>query len=198
VRLNPVCKAAMLLWSVFGIGLGASAQAPFKPFSADQVMKTGGRTMMGKVYAMSTAMRTESEANGTRLANIVRVDRKVVWTLLPDKKIYFEMALPSVPDTTALARTGAEVPSAQRENLGTERVGDYLCDKSTVVTTSGGKSYAFTEWAAKDLGGFVVKREAQSGSWSMEYRNVQLAPQDPSLFEIPEGYQKMDLGGMHH
>jgi hypothetical protein len=32
----------------------------------------------------------------------------------------------------------------------------------------------------------------------MEYRNVHLAPQDSSLFEIPEGYHKVDLSGMQH
>jgi hypothetical protein len=188
----------VLLWSVCVTGLGVRAQAPFKPFSADQVFKVGARTMMGKVHATNTAMRTESDADGKHFINIVRGDRKVVWTLLPDKKTYFEMALPSLPDASALARNGAEVPSAQRQNAGTERVGDYVCDKTLVVANSGGKSHAFTEWAAKELGGFVVKREAQDGSWSLEYRNVQLTSQDASLFEIPEGYQKMDLGGMQH
>lgn len=198
MRLNPICKAAVLFWCVFGIGFGVHARAPLKPFSADQVLQVGGRTIVGKVYTNNIAMRTESEADGHHFINIAPADRKVVWTLFPDKKIYFELSLPSVNDVTTLARDGAGVPNAQHKNLGTERVGDYLCDKSMVVTTSGGKSYVFTEWAAKQLGGFVVKREEQNGSWSMEYRNVHLAPQDSSLFEIPEGYHKVDLSGMQH
>jgi hypothetical protein len=197
MRLKPIAKAALLLWCVLGIAFGAHAQAPLKPFSADQVFKVGARTMMGTVHATSTAMRMESDANGKHYINIVRGDRKVVWTLIPDKKVYYEMAMPSLPDSAMLARNGTEAPNAQRQNAGTERVGDYVCDKTLVVANSGGRADAFTEWAAKELGGFVVKRQAQDGSWSVEYRNVQLASQDASLFEIPAGYQKMDLGMAH-
>lgn len=50
--------------------------------------------------------------------------------------------------------------------------------------------------AAKELDGFVVKRADEKGQWSTEYHNVRLSPQDPSLFEIPSGYQKMSMGGM--
>src|SRR5260370_17193476 len=88
---------------------------------------------------------------------------------------------------------GAKV---DRTALGSEQVGAYLCDKSRVQVIYEGKQYTTIEWAAKELNGFVVKRQSEKGDWSTEYQNVQLGPQDPSLFEIPAGYQKLNLGGI--
>ena len=97
------------------------------------------------------------------------------------------------------AATLQQQPSAQNlqhANLGSEQVGTHLCDKSRVQSTSKGKTSVFDEWAARDLGGFVVKREDEGGKWSIEYQNVQFAAQDQSLFEIPAGYQKLDITAM--
>ncbi len=63
-------------------------------------------------------------------------------------------------------------------------------------TTYEGKTYTTIEWAARELNGFVVKRADEKGQWLTEYQNVRLGPQDPALFEIPSGYQKMTMGGM--
>lgn len=49
------------------------------------------------------------------------------------------------------------------------------------------------EWDAKELGGFAIKMSDEKGTWTKEYRNVKLGPQDASLFEIPPGYKKIDL-----
>jgi len=59
-----------------------------------------------------------------------------------------------------------------------------------------GKTYNSLEWAAKELNGFVVKTADEKGSWSNEYQNIKLGPQDPSLFELPPDYKKLSLGGM--
>jgi Domain of unknown function (DUF4412) len=195
MRINPVCKAAMLLWCVFGIGFGVRAQTTLKPFSADQVLKVAGRTTTGKVYATQNAMRMENLVDGRQTISIVRSDRKVVWSLLPDRKAYIELSLQSLSDAATLQ----QLPGAQKlehANLGSEQVGTHLCDKSRVQSTSNGKTSVFDEWAARDLGGFVVKRADENGKWSIEYQNVQFRDQDQSLFEIPAGYQKLDITGM--
>lgn len=195
MRLNPIGKAALLLSCVCVTGSGVRAQAPFKPFSADQVFKVGARTMTGTVYATSTAMRIESQMDGRQTISIVRTDQKVVWSLLPDRKAYIELSLDSLNQAAALAQP----PSAQNlphTNIGSEQVGTHLCDKSKVQSTSNGRTSVFVEWAARDLGGFVVKRADENGKWSIEYQNVQFKDQDQSLFEIPVGYQKLDITGM--
>jgi hypothetical protein len=93
----------------------------------------------------------------------------------------------------ASSMEGAKV---QRDPLGSEQVGAYHCDKYHVETTFDGHVYKSLEWDAKELGGFPVKQADEKGSWSKEYQNVKLGPQDPSLFEVPAGYKKLDLGGL--
>jgi hypothetical protein len=93
----------------------------------------------------------------------------------------------------AASMEGAKV---EREALGSEDVGAYHCDKYRVKATYEGKIYTSIEWDAKELGGFPVKQADEKGKWSKEYQNVKLGEQDPALFQVPPGYQKIDLGGM--
>jgi len=169
----------------------ARAQAIFRPFSADQVHTTRNKTTAGKVYAIENAMRSEAEDKGKKSISIIRFDRKVMWVLMPDQKMYLEMPWGN-PAEWAAAVKGAQV---QRESLGPEQVGSFHCEKSRVTATYQGVTGTYLEWAAKELDGFVVRRQDEKGSWSTEYKNVQLGAQDPSLFELPAGYQKMSMGG---
>ena len=194
---NPLIYKAICCFCTLLASLSINAQTPMRPFSADQVLKVGAKTMMGKVYATENAMRMEVQDNGKQIISIVRADRKVVWSLLPDRKMYMELPLPSLSDVATLPQVpGAE--NIQHTSLGAEQVATHLCDKSRVQATSKGRTSTFIEWAAGDLNGFVVKREDDKGKWSIEYRNVQFKPQDQSLFEIPAGYQKLSMTGMSH
>lgn len=51
--------------------------------------------------------------------------------------------------------------------------------------------YTSIQWAAKELDGFAVKTQGEKGEYTTEYQNARLGPQDPLLFEIPPGYQKV-------
>ena len=167
-------------------------QLPIKPFSADEVHTMRGKTTTGKVYMTENAMRFEGEERGKKSIVITRIDRKVIWTLVPDEKKYVEMPFMSTADITASAQ-GAQV---EREPLGSEQVGSYHCNKSRVHVTYQGRTLpTYLEWGAKELDGFVVKKQDEKGSWMTEYQNIKLAPQDPSLFEVPAGYEKMSVFG---
>ncbi|HYL84027.1 MAG TPA: DUF4412 domain-containing protein [Candidatus Angelobacter sp.] len=165
------------LGAVFISGREANAQAMFKPFSADQVHTTSKKTTTGKVYAIENAMRSEAEDKGKKSISIIRFDRKVMWVLMTDQKMYLEMPWGNSAEWTAAIK-GAQV---QRESLGSEQVGAYHCDKSRVTATYQGITGTYIEWAAKELDGFVVKRQDDKGAWSTEYQNVRLGAQDPSL-----------------
>jgi len=172
----------------------AGANAQLRPFSADQIHISGKRTTTGKIYASETAVRVESEQNGKPSITIMRLDRKVVWVVMPAQKMYMEMGnfgTAAMDMTSSMA--GAKV---ERTPLGSETIGAYHCDKYHVQTTYEGKVYTSIEWDAKELDGFPVKKQGEKGDWSVEYQNVRLGAQDPSLFEVPADYQKMSLGGM--
>jgi hypothetical protein len=83
----------------------------------------------------------------------------------------------------------------KHEPLGSEQVSEYHCDKSRTTVTWQGITSSTVEWAAKELGGFVVKKLDEKTGETTEYQNIKIGPQDPSLFELPAGYQKLSMGG---
>lgn len=173
---------------------GATAQAPPRDFSADVIHTTGKRVVNEKVYSSDKAVRIEKEEKGKKSISIMRLDRKQLLVLMPDQKSYMDMG--SFGQGTADLVSSMEGAKIDRQAQGSENVGDYHCDKYRVQTTYEGHVYTGLEWDAKELNGFPVKQADEKGAWSKEYQNVKLGPQDPSLFEVPPDYKKIDLGGL--
>lgn len=173
---------------------GANAQSPPRDFSADVIHTTGKKVVNEKVYSSQQAVRIEKEEKGKKSISIMRLDRKQLLVLMPDQKSYMDMG--SFGQGTADLVNSMEGAKVDRQAQGSESVGPYHCDKYRVQTTYEGHVYTGLEWDAKELNGFPVKQADEKGSWSKEYQNVKLGPQDPSLFEVPPDYKKIDLGGL--
>lgn len=190
MRIAGIATAAIAL-------LGASnllAQAAPRDFAADVVHTMGKRVTNEKVYSSASAIRVEKEEKGKRSISIMRLDRKALYVLMPEQKTYMDMGgFGQGVTEMASSMEGAKV---ERQSQGSEQVGSYHCDKYRVQTTYEGRVYTALEWDAKELNGFPVKQADEKGSWSKEYQNVKLGSQDPSLFEIPADYKKIDLGGL--
>jgi hypothetical protein len=192
-QLGPAGHLAVLAALLFSSAV-AYAQVHNPSFSADQVQVMRGKTTTAKVYSNGKAVRLEKDEKGKQSVTIMHLDQKSVWVLNPAQKTYMDMGgIGAAGMDMANSMEGAKV---QRDPLGSEQVGAYHCDKYHVQTTYEGHVYSSLEWDAKELDGFPVKQADDKGSWSKEYQNVKLGPQDPSLFEIPSGYQKIDLGGL--
>jgi hypothetical protein len=172
----------------------AGAQTPRRSFSADVVETMGKKVTNEKIYSSEQAVRVEKVERGKLGVNITRLDRKAVWTLFPEQKMYMDMG--SLGQGSVELAASVEGAKVEREPLGSEQVGAYQCDKYRVRTTYEGQVYTSLEWDAKELGGFPVKQADEKGGWSKEYKNIRLGPQDPSLFEIPADYKKVDFGSM--
>jgi hypothetical protein len=184
--------ALLLIPRMLGAQSKLADKVALPSFAADQIRTQRGRTTNGKIYAEGSAMRMDVNEGGKKSIVIMRFDRQILWTLMPEQQMYVEMPLSNTGEWAA-AIAGTQI---KRESLGTERVGAYTCEKSRVQASVGGQSSAYLEWAAKELNGFVVKRQDEKGSWSTEYQNVRLGHQDPSLFELPAGYKKFNMSGM--
>jgi hypothetical protein len=192
--LGLVWRVAFICTILFS-GHGASAQLTSKPFSADKVVTKGGKTTTTKVYATPTALRAEGEQNGRKYIAIDRFDRKVIWSIMPDQKMYVEMEMPAGADMAGVAKGMMKDAQMKHEALGSEQVSGLQCEKSRTTVTWQGITGTSVEWSARELGGFVVKKQDDTLKEITEYRNIQLGPQDPSLFELPAGYKKMRLTG---
>jgi hypothetical protein len=190
--LRLAWRVAILCAALF-TGRGVSAQLFSKPFSADQMVTKDRKTATSKVYATPTALRTEGVQDGKKYITILLYDRKVMWSLMPDEKMYFEMPIPAGAGVAAGMKEMMKGVQVKSEPLGSEQVGGYLCEKTRVTVTWQGVTDTTIEWAAKDLGGFIVKKQDETTGELTEYKNIRLGPQDPSLFELPAGYKKMSM-----
>ena len=170
----------------------AAQQTSIPALSADEIRTAHKQVTTGKIYASPEAVRTEGERKGKKTISIMRLDKKVVWNLMPDQKMYMELPFMGSADVASMAKDA----KIEKEPLGSEQVGAYHCDKYRVHATYEGKEYTSIEWDAKELNGFAVKKGDEKGAWTIEYQNVKLGPQDPSLFDLPAGYQKFSLSGM--
>jgi hypothetical protein len=192
-RLLLVCQLAFFCGVLFG-SRGARAQSSPRDFSADVIHAVLKKVTNEKVYSSEKAVRVEKEEKGKQSISIMRLDHKAAYVLMPAQKTYMDMG--SLGEGSMELATSVAGAKVQREPLGSEQVGAYHCDKYRVQTTYEGRVYTSLEWDAKELNGFPVKQGDEKGQWSKEYQNVRLGPQDPSLFEIPPDYKKLDLGSM--
>lgn len=172
-----------LLILIINVAIGLAQE-----FSADIVMKSEGKTMMGKMFSQSDKVRHEFSEEGRKAISIMRVDKKVIWMVMPEEKMYMEM--PFGPQEQVMAsKVEGEV---ERKLVGTDTIDGHPSEKYLITYKSQGQTHKVYQWIAKDLK-FPIKTEAVDGKWSMEFKNVRLGSQAANLFEIPQGYQKFDM-----
>jgi hypothetical protein len=170
----------LLIGVVFLLPLG-SAQAA--DFSAEVVNTNQGQTTRAKIFIQTDKIRMETP--GTEEYTILRSDRKVIWIVIPEEKTYIEIQSPHV--------RGAEVKmkgELKREYLSSEIVNGYATQKYEVHYLDKDTVHKAHQWVASDLN-YPIKISALDGSWNTEYRNIQVGPQANSLFEIPEGFDRV-------
>ncbi|GAO04419.1 DUF4412 domain-containing protein [Anaeromyxobacter sp. PSR-1] len=191
--------AALLALLLAGPALAQSLSLgppPTVEYRADAVMETEAGRMPSKIWSAKGKERRELDLGGHVSTTIVRTDRKVVWTLMPEQRMYMENAFGEAGPAGA-----GQPPSYDIEQTpaGEEVVNGVPCKKTKVVMTdraSGTKLGGFF-WTSKD--GIVVKVDAVARSegsktrFKLELTNLQVGPQPAHLFEIPAGWSKMEL-----
>jgi len=158
-------------------------------FSADMINKAGGQTMQSKIYMKDNKIRMETKEEKTY--SIVRMDKKIMWVIMPEEKSYMEMIsdqLQQVPGEKMKGEVG-------RKYLSSETVNGFPTKKYEVTIKNDEVSDKAYQWIATDLN-FPIKMTALDGSWSTEYKNIKVGGQPDSLFEIPANYEKKAMPAM--
>ena len=188
-------SAAMV---IAGAVQAASSSPPQVEYSADSVLETAEVSMKGHVNYTPTRERREMVmgSGGDKMIMITRHDKKVAWTLMPSEKMYMEASI-------AQAKSKEDLSSYKIEQtvIGPETVNGVSTTKSKIIMTGpkGEKMGGFM-WTTKD--NIVVKMDAiaidkkQKHRFKTELTNLKIGKQDPKLFEVPAGYQKMSIPGM--
>lgn len=170
----------LMVFSLIGFN-GLFAQE----FSADMTSTAMGQQLSGKIY--NAPGKTRMEASG--VITIARIDKNIAWVLMPNEKAYMEVPLTS----SNVVAGGDKMPGEiERKLIAREALDGKAVDKYYIVYTANGKTQAIYSWILPDSG-IPAKTAAEDGSWQVEYRNINLAAQADSLFEVPSGYNKFSM-----
>jgi Domain of unknown function (DUF4412) len=197
IMVRTWCFLALLLTASFAL-----AQAEF---SADVVETQKGEKGPTKVYFGKNKMRFDSGENGGRTGTVIMDFATQSFVIVMDQQhMYMEVPSQAMEKRGMFNffRTGdaedtcAEWLKLERNKGGTcHKVGsDTVNDRKTEKyegTNSDGE--ASTIWLDPKLR-FPVKWQSKTSGG--ELRNIQEGAQPASLFEVPSGYTKMDMGGM--
>lgn len=182
----------------------ALAQAEFSAEIVD-LQKPGAPTM-AKIYFAKDKMRIESQTASARgSAVIINYATQTGDVLMAQQHMYMEMPMQAQSQRMGYASAFFQAGDVENacgdwQKMGHEgstcrKVGsDTVNGRSTVkyeTTNASGDVSHF--WLDPKLR-FPVKWEGKSNSG--ELRNIQEGAQPATLFEIPAGFTKMDLGGM--
>lgn len=206
---SRIAKAFLLSTAIFLFLQLAAAQAPMgpSPFSADMQMTSTGnakvaRDMTGKIYLGHGHMRMEMQG-GPRGQSIIITDFKTQTTdiVMPEQQMYMEHHAGGMAgghhqawgDVKPLADPNnpcAGDPGTTCKSMGVEEVNGRTCDHWQITDKEGKVSNV---WVDQKLH-FPIKTVSANSTWQLT--NIKEGEPDASLFQIPAGYHKMDVGAM--
>jgi hypothetical protein len=202
IRFIPaIMFAALLLLQL------AAAQIPqLTPFSADMQFSStrahAPHDVDGKIYVSRDHMRMEMQSGPHGQAIIItNIASQTTDTLMPEQHMYMEFKasdmqarrpgmMPNVKPLRDPSNPCAYEEGTACKNLGVEPVNGRSCDHWQITDKNGKVSDI---WVDQKLH-FPIKTVTQDSTWQLT--NVKEGEPDASLFQIPPGYQKMDLGSM--
>ncbi|MEK7271407.1 MAG: hypothetical protein AAB015_00720 [Nitrospirota bacterium] len=162
-------------------------------FSADTVFTADGQKTYGKMYSNADNFRMEI-TKPEHMITITRMDKKVVWNIMPSEKIYLEM--PFNPKDAPKTEIRGEI---DRKLVGSETIDGHPTKKYLITYKEGIQTEKVYQWWATDIN-FPIKTSDINNKWIQEYKNVKIGSQPDNLFEVPAGYSKMQIpkmpGGM--
>jgi len=172
-----------------------AAQPSQAQYSADTHMETSDGVMDGKVYVAPGMERREFIQDGEKQILIMRHDKKVMWMLMPEDQAYLETAL----GQGSARKDDVSAYKFTHTKVGSETINGIKTTKSKIIMIGprGDKMGGFY-WTTKE--GIVVKIDAiavdkkSRERMKMELTNLKVGKQQASVFEIPAGYTKMDMG----
>lgn len=173
-------------------------EALSRGFTADVVNNSeiDGRPMVmkGKIYVSNDKMRMESNmeiaGKAMNATVITRVDKNVVWTLMPQQNMYTEFP---VKPADAARVTSMATGWAGKTPVGQQTIDGQPTDKYE-QTSDNCTVYNYVSKSTQ----LPVKAEVTCEKFRgvTDFKNVQVGEPAAGLFEVPAGYQKLDAGGL--
>jgi hypothetical protein len=204
-------RTTLRLLCVLAFGLAGLAMG--QEFSADVVNLKQSNDRMNKVYAGKDKLRIELRSGASdpqlgAMALIVDEAQNRAIAIMTDRHMYMEApqmmtkpvtlhlwrvadvndACPQWKKVVEQAQTNSKWGSCTK--VGSDTVNGRSAVKYQAISSDGKTGYA---WVDTQLHCVVKTEDSTSG---IELRNIQEGSQPSSLFEVPAGFTKFDMGSM--
>jgi hypothetical protein len=158
-------------------------------FSADQIMKSNGKTHVSNIFYRDDRWRLEHQDPGPVNVTIVRKDKQVMWMLVSRLKHFKEVPYDAAQDPKVQEALAGEV---SRDPIGAETLDGHPTTLYEVRVKEGDQADVYYyQWLATDIH-FPLKLMKKDGSWSVEYRRVRLGHLSDFLFQLPVNFQPLE------
>lgn len=182
-----------------GTTQAANPSQPQVEYSADTLLETAEISMTGHINYTPTRERREMVAEGgDKMIMIMRHDKKLAWTLMPAESMYMES---SIAEANSQNKSDPSQFKIEQTVVGPEMINGVNTTKSKIIMTGAkGEKMGGFMWMSKE--NIMVKIDAISidKNEKMRFKNeladLKVGKQDPALFEIPRGFEKMGMPGM--
>jgi hypothetical protein len=186
-------KSWLLVVGLAVAGALHAAQGPNVEYSADSYLETAYGVQQGPIFVTPGKERREFNMDGMQMVNIIRRDQNIIWSLIPEDKMYMEMK--PTPENSAGDLVGYQI---EQTTIGPETVNGVQTTKNKIIMTGpkGEKMGGFM-WITDE--GIVVKMDAiamdkkSKERIKIELKNLVIGDVDDGLFEIPDDFTKMDM-----
>jgi outer membrane lipoprotein-sorting protein len=180
---------AALLILVLAVSFAGAAE-----FQADMTIKsaTGGE-MTGKVFVKGNSLRQELMTPMGAQVSIVNGGNDMMYVLIPGQNMYMEFPnnQVSLSESETIEEKYTDIATLKKTEP--EKIEGYKCDTYTVEYNDPqfGKSKV---WIAKKLNyPLKIYSESPQDTATIIYSNIEETKLSDDLFELPEGYTKLDM-----
>jgi outer membrane lipoprotein-sorting protein len=185
----------LCLYALGGAAAEGPLPSPTVEYSADRTMESDAGTFTGKVHFTKDKERAEMQMQGMSSVTIQRRDKQLSWMLMPAQRMYMER---SIREARQQMRDGPP-DNVTISEVGKETVGGVETTKYKLLMrdgSAGGFMWFTREGIAMKMD-LLQKQGGEKTRMTITLSNLKIGPQDPALFEVPSGYNKMpNMGRM--
>ena len=161
-------------------------------YSADVVTTDKSGSTHSKMWVSYSlwAQRMEMPSQPNMII-IVRLDKKLVWNIDKESKMYMEIPMRPGLAANTIASGEKSPTEVERTYLLTETVEGHVADKYQITHQIGNDRSTFFLWLLKDNNMFPIKTQHKDSV--TVFKNLNFTEPPASMFEVPPGYEKMAM-----
>jgi len=177
-----------------GLNNGSPLDGVQVSFMADATIETAEGTLTETIRYVPGMVRDDVLMSGQQMVFIQRFDLGKMWMLIDAQKVYIET------DMTESSDQLEQYQLVEREVMGQETVNGMDTTKYKVIYKSAKGKYGGFAWFTDDMiavkAFLISEADGEKQRIKFEITELTRGPQDRSLFELPAGYGRLDLGAM--